>query len=92
MYVSDKNKLIAYEAEAEGQKVRYLDQLNAYADILRPGVIATSWDGDLTEMTDTRLLWLLGQWAVITEDDALPPASGTSSGTRSPRRASTATP
>lgn len=81
-YLSDKNAIIALNARVEGENGRYIDLLNGYADIIRPAVEATSWGGDVAEMTERRLLWLLAEWARVTEEEAVgPPASGTTSET-----------
>lgn len=103
-YLSEKNRILELPAKvAEG---RLIDLLNGYADIIRPAVLALSWEGDITDMPELRLVELIRQWARITEDDAVPPASGTTgkptscrpastrrrSGSRTPRSGSTSAP
>lgn len=89
-YLSDKNAIIALNERIEGDNGRYIDLVNGYADILRPAVLATSWGGDIAEMPERRLLVLLADWARLTEEDAVPPASGTSGETSSARPVSRA--
>jgi hypothetical protein len=82
MYISDKRRLVDFETGSEG--LRVLDLMEGYIAILEPAVLWKSWDGPLTDMTEIRLLNIVREWAVVTEDDALPPASGTDSETTSP--------
>lgn len=84
-WLSEKNRILALADEVEAAEGRYIDLVNGYAGILRPAVTALSWDGDVADMPEGRLLWLLAEWARVTEDDALPPASG-ATGATTPRR------
>jgi hypothetical protein len=82
MYISDKLAIVALDAEDPPRA--FLARMEAYAAILERAVTWRSWDGPLTDMTEQRLLAILREWAVLTEDDALPPASGTGSEMTSP--------
>lgn len=73
-WLSEKNAIIALAERVEADEGRVIDLLNGYADVIRPAVESTSWGGDVTDMPETRLLWLLGEWARVTEEDAVPPA------------------
>lgn len=88
-YLSDVNRLVELGKRSDDPDFTVLDLINGYADIIRPAVLALSWDGDVTDMPEPRLAWLIRQWAVVTEDDALPPDSGTGGATPSPRPDST---
>lgn len=90
MWLSEKNAIVAYEASIEGTKIPHLERVNAFAALLRPGITATSWDGDIADMPEMELLRIMFQWQTVTEDDALPPVKGTSSVTPPRKRASTA--
>lgn len=53
-------------------------------DALRDAFIETSWGGVPGDLRPDELAGLVGPWLAATEDDALPLASGTSSGTTLP--------
>ncbi len=66
------------------KKVGRLDRLKFYLDLLGKRLIEKSWDGDLRDLTPQQLVTVFQQWLRAVEDDAVPPASGSSSAT--PRR------
>lgn len=56
------------------------DRLREMRRIMADACIATSWGGPLTaRITKAEFRMVLVQWRIATEDDALPPESGTSS-------------
>jgi hypothetical protein len=81
MWLSDKNRIIDLEKREE--EARYLDMVNEYASILRPAVVALSWEGDISDMPELEMLRLIPEWGRLTTEDVLPEANGTSSATSS---------
>ncbi len=81
MWLSEKVAIVAYEEETEGKQTSYLERMTAYAALLRPGITETSWGGDIADMPETTMLNIMARWQTISEDDALPPVTGTSSET-----------
>ena len=79
MWVSDKVAIV--ELDRDRDESALLDYMSRLAGILERGVLARSWEGSLLDMTEMALLGLVRDWAVITDQDALPEANGTSSGT-----------
>jgi hypothetical protein len=78
MYISDKR---AFKALAQAEDMPYLDMMDGYLGILEPAVAEKSWDGPLDQVTEDELLTLSQGWQQQTEDAAVPPVNGTSSGT-----------
>lgn len=76
-YLSDKVRLVSM-ADDLPEDPTALQQLEAIAAVIRPAVEATSWGGDVLDMTDADLLQLLSDWSRSAEESAVPPASGTS--------------
>lgn len=81
IYVSDRLAVIDLQAEVEANPDRsfVVDYLKALAAIVEGGTTAKSWDGSLLEMPEPELLTLMSKWRKASEDDAVPPASGTPS-------------
>jgi len=50
-------------------------------DALNAAFTATSWDGKPSDLDPVTLTKMAGPWLAATQDDAIPPASGTGSGT-----------
>ena len=80
MYISDKVRIVKLQERDETDD--YLDQVIEMAKIIEPGVGAKSWDGPVTDITDTQLVTIARDWAGITDEDALPEASAPDSETK----------
>ena len=83
MYVSDR-RAISEAAESMGDDGTLLDLMARILAAIEPAVAERSWDGPLDQVTVEEINDLTRAWATQTEDDALPLADGTSSGTPSP--------
>ena len=82
MYISDRRGIVA---AAEGSdETTLLQMMAAMCAVIEPGVAERSWDGPFDQMTVDELNDIARQWSQQTEDDAIPPADGTSSETTSP--------
>ncbi len=85
MYISDKVRILKVQERDEADTVteaEYFDLVIEMVGVIEPGVTAKSWDGPITDITDTQLVTIARDWASMTEDDALPPESGTDSETK----------
>lgn len=79
MWISDKLALVDLEADTAP-----LERLRCYGAIIEPAVESRSWDGSLLDMSEEQLLLLLRDWARGTQEEALPPETGTPSPEPSP--------
>jgi len=59
----------------------FVTQVRLVRDAMNAACEATSWGGRPSDLPPATLARLLPRWLNAAEDDALPPASGTSSGT-----------
>lgn len=80
MLVDDELE-IADLTEVENDFKGQVAFLRGLRDIVDRHTIAASWDGGAGRLTKAEMYSVLGQIRVVTEDDALPPANGTSSET-----------
>lgn len=61
-----------------------IERMRFWADLFRRRNVALSWEGDPGDLTPEEMIGIVPAWIAGTEDDAVPPASGSSSAT--PRR------
>jgi len=80
MYISDRRAIVNI---SEGETT-LLEMLGAMCAVIEPVVEERSWDGPFDQLTPDELQDIGRAWSQQTEDDALPPADGTSSETTSP--------
>lgn len=77
----DDELALADLAEAEGDYKGQVAFVRGMRDLLDARITSTSWGGGAGKMTKAEMYGVFAQWRVATEDDALPPVSGTSSET-----------
>ena len=82
MYISDRRAIVAAAESSEGSTL--LDMMASMCAVIEPSVEERSWTGAFDQLTVDELNDVARQWSQQTEDDALPPADGTSSETTSP--------
>jgi len=82
MYISDRRAIVNAAESSEGTTL--LDMMAAMCAVIEPAIAERSWDGAFDQLTVDELNDVARQWSQQTEDDALPPADGTSSETTSP--------
>lgn len=82
---TDEEKAAAVEAAGvalESIQAIYFQRLRETVARMTGACLATSWGGPLPDrVTRDELYGLVRQWRLASEDDALPPANGTSSET-----------
>lgn len=78
--VGDHIKIVDFDYENS----KRMDRLRFYLGLVENRLISKSWDGPVDELTPDELTHVFGQWLGLTEDDAVPPAPGSSSGTPLP--------
>lgn len=84
--------LALLEAEDADDPVSWVKRVRDMRDALNAACRETSWGGKPSDLSPGVLTSVLvPAWLKATEDDALPPASGTDSGTTSPEPSSPAT-
>ena len=78
MYISDKVRIVKLQErdDAATESESYLDLVVEMAAVLEPGILETSWDGPITDITETQLTLIARDWASMTEDDAVAPEHG----------------
>ena len=82
MYISDRRAMASVSDMPEDATL--FDVFDRILSVIEPAIAERSWDGPLDMMTPDEMQEVGRAWRDQTEDDALPPADGTSSGTTPP--------
>ena len=82
MYISDRRAMASVAEMPEG--ATFLDVFDRIITAIEPAIEERSWDGPFDQVTTDELQAISKAWSDQTEDDAIPPADGTSSETTSP--------
>lgn len=74
-------QLAIIDLPAATEKGARIDRLRFFRDMLRDATSETSWGGDPGDLSTADMSSVIQPWLRATEDDAVPPDSGSSSDT-----------
>jgi hypothetical protein len=82
MYISDRRAMAS--VSDMGEDATLLEVFDRIIGVIEPAIAERSWEGPFDQLTPDELQDIGRAWRDQTEDAALPPDDGTSSGTTSP--------
>lgn len=77
IYISERRQFIELSRTAKNDA--FVDYLEALVALVAPAVGGRSWDGPIDALTTKQLMTIVAEWHRLSEDDAVPPATGTPS-------------